>query len=297
LNHQSVNPALDAKVFTKTVAEYWWTGTQQANDNTRVWVTNAGGGIGNHPKSETVSAGGTKKIHTRAVRDINVPSSISNHFTDNGDGTITDHLTTLVWQRNPNTNAITWEQALSYAESLNLADSSDWRLPNIKELHSIHDESVVNPGINTNFFPDIGVKKYWSSTSLPNQTSKAWYLDTQFGITTYDFKTKTNYVICVRGGNQNTITANYNLKQNPSSIQVYPNPVKSEIVIEFNNGNIEDSSQIELVNQIGEIVYKKEINLNTNSIRINTELLSNGLYYVLLTGKHLFQSHKLMIEK
>ncbi len=296
LIHQNANPALDPAAFTKTGAEYWWTNARQANDNTRVWVTNAGGGIGNHPKSETISAGGTKKIHVRAVRDINIPASVSNHFTDNGDGTITDHLTNLVWQKNPNPNAINWEQALTYAESLNLADSSDWRLPNIKELHSLHDESTVNPGVNTNFFPAIGVKKYWSSTSLPNQTTKAWYLDTQFGITTYDFKTSPLYVICVRGGSQKTITATHESNHNPSSIVIYPNPASLEIVILINTFDTNNYNQIALANQIGEVVYKKEINSIIKIHHINTQNLSNGFYYIQLYGNHVFQSHKVMIQ-
>jgi hypothetical protein len=50
------------------------------------FVTNAVGGIGNKPKSETISAGGTSKFHARAVRDITTPTVIPNHFTDNGNG-------------------------------------------------------------------------------------------------------------------------------------------------------------------------------------------------------------------
>jgi hypothetical protein len=48
---------------------------------------------GNKPKSETISAGGTSKFHARAVREITTPTVIPNHFTDNGNGTITDNLT------------------------------------------------------------------------------------------------------------------------------------------------------------------------------------------------------------
>ena len=68
-NFDYTNPALNSTVFVKTVAEYWWTSETQVGDAAKVWVVNAGGGIGNHPKNETVSAGGTKKIHVRAVRN------------------------------------------------------------------------------------------------------------------------------------------------------------------------------------------------------------------------------------
>jgi hypothetical protein len=139
LNHQNINPALNTTYFTNTNADYWWTNTYQAGDNTKVWCTNAGGGIGNKPKSETISAGGTKKFHARVVRDITTPTVISNHFTDNGDGTITDNLTQLIWQKAPNISAVTWENAIAHAENLSLASATDWRLPNLKELQSLND--------------------------------------------------------------------------------------------------------------------------------------------------------------
>lgn len=199
LNHQTTNPAVDIKVFTKTNAEYWWSINKQSNDNTKVWCTNAGGGIGNHPKSETISAGGTKKFHARAVRDINLPSTLKSHFTDNGNGTITDNLTNLIWQKITYSDSLTWEQALAYSDSLTYSGFNDWRLPNIKELQSLNDESIINPSIDKTIFTNLGIKKYWSSTTLPNQTAKAWYLHTQFGITTYDNKTARNMIICVRG--------------------------------------------------------------------------------------------------
>ena len=74
LNHDKANPAIDTNYFTHTLAEYWWSNQRQANDSTKVWVTNAGGGVGNHPKTETISAGGIKRFHARAVRDVVAPN-------------------------------------------------------------------------------------------------------------------------------------------------------------------------------------------------------------------------------
>jgi hypothetical protein len=196
LNMQNVNPAINTTYFTNTGAEYWWTSVRQANDTNKIWCTNAGGGIGNHPRTETISAGGNKKFHVRAVRDVVSPSTIPNHYTDNNNGTITDNLTNLVWQKIPSTIAQTWEQAITMAENLSLGGFTDWRLPNIKELQSLNDETVIAPSVTSPYFQNLGVKKYWSSTTLPNQIAKAWYWDTQYGITTYDTKTNTNYVIC-----------------------------------------------------------------------------------------------------
>ncbi len=273
LNHQYANPAMDATVFTTTLAEYWWTSIGQANDTTKIWVTNAGGGIGNHPKSETISAGGTKKFHVRAVRDITPPPTISAHFIDNGNGTITDNLTNLIWQKAPNTDTLTWEQALNYADTLSLNAFTDWRLPNIKELQSINDESIVNSSVSNTFFPAIGINKYWSSTTLPNQTPKAWYLSTLFGITTYDLKTFRHYVLCVRGNQSTTVGIN---EAEISSKVVYPNPFIAFIKIKSDNSN----ETYEITNSLGQIIYSGK-----NIEQQNFSTLTNGIYFLKVADK------------
>lgn len=277
LNHQNNNPAMNTTFFTTSDAQYWWTNTYQTGDNTKVWCTNAGGGIGNKPKSETISAGGTFKYHVRAVRDNFVPTTIVNHFTDNGNGTITDNLTQLVWQKAPNTAVLTWENALAYAENLSLASATDWRLPNIKELQSLNDESVTNPSANTTFFPTIGVHNYWSSTSLPNQTTKSWYWNTQFGITTYDTKTNSNYVLCVRGNPATLAVNSLDLKPKNS---VYPNPFSSKITIENTSGN----ETYQLYNEIGQKIFTGK-NIGNEDF----SGLQNGMYLLEVNGETTFK--------
>ncbi len=274
LNHQYANPSLDATVFTTTGAEYWWTRIRQANDTNKVWATNAGGGIGNHPKTETISAGGTKKFHVRAVRDLNTPQQIPNHFTDNSDGTVTDNLTGLIWQKSPFADTLTWEEALNYADTLSLNGLTDWRLPNIKELQSINDESRINPSLNTAYFNTGNAKKYWSSTTLPNQTSKAWYLFTQFGITTYDTKTAKHYTICLRGNGTSTTGLN-EIAQEPS-VTVYPNPFHSFIYLKSIPGN----QYCELTNSMGQLLYS-----GTSVEMQNFSSLLSGVYFLKVNGQ------------
>jgi len=277
LNLQNNNPALDILYFTKTAAEYWWTSNQQANDATKIWVTNAGGGIGNHQKTETISAGGTKKFHVRAVRDVTTPTVIPNHFTDNGNGTITDHLTNLVWQKEPNTNAVSWENALLYANNLILENDSDWRMPNIKELQSLNDEGFVSPSVNTNIFSNMGVKKYWSSTTQQNQVANAWYWNTQFGITTYDPKINTNFIICVRTKTSNSPTKIKAIESTKTEFIVYPNPFTHKIEIK----NLKANSIIEINNLLGKSVYKGIYNEN-----MDFSYLKNGLYFLTILSNN-----------
>jgi len=169
-----INPAVNTAYFTKTAAEYWWTGETRADDATRVWVVNAGGGTGAHPKSETVSAGGSKKIHVRAVRDPFTTQFPVDHFTDKGDGTIKDNYTGLTWQKLQSSNTMTWEEVLSYASGLTLAGKADWRVPNIKELQSLNDEKLTKPSFNKSWFPGISSGNFWSSTTLIQTTTRAW---------------------------------------------------------------------------------------------------------------------------
>lgn len=200
LNHgQARPPALDTKAFTQTPAEYWWTADVRADDASRIWVTNAGGGIGPHPRDETRSAGGEKLIHTRCVRTgINVKRLVP-ALRANGDGTVTDLNNGLVWQQQLS-DPMSWEEAIAWAERLEAAGHSDWRLPNVKELQSINDESVTAPSLSRSAFPGAPAAESWSSTTLYNRPERAWTVDFTLGIASYRDKTDKLRVRCVRGG-------------------------------------------------------------------------------------------------
>jgi hypothetical protein len=81
-----------------------------------------------------------KLFYVRCVRGN--PAYGINDFVDNGDGTITDHATGLMWARDDSGVGMSWESALAWIETINAANHlghDDWRLPNIKELQSIVD--------------------------------------------------------------------------------------------------------------------------------------------------------------
>ena len=209
--HGAINPALNTNFFTANSAGYWWSRDQQVGNASNIWVVNAGGGIGNHPKSETYSASGSNKyFHVRCVRGIVAPSKASpqRHFVDNGNGTVTDSDTGLTWQQAEITSRTNWEGALQYAAALTLGGQTDWRLPNIKELQSINDETLVAPSISTTYFPGATASRYWSSTSMHGTTNEAWFLDCQYGVASYAEKTTNLWVRCVRGGTTN-ITSSF----------------------------------------------------------------------------------------
>lgn len=109
-----------------------------------------------------------------------------NSFVDNGDSTITDNATGLMWMKNDSQTGMTWEEALSYAENLNYAGHPDWRLPDIKELQSILDytrstgttnSAAIDPLFNaTSIINEAGQLDYgcfWTSTTHSNLSSVA----------------------------------------------------------------------------------------------------------------------------
>ncbi len=56
---------------------------------------------------------------------------------DNGDGTVTDTNTGLIWEQNHHDTKIEYYEAESYCEELVLGSLSEWRLPTISELFSL----------------------------------------------------------------------------------------------------------------------------------------------------------------
>jgi hypothetical protein len=129
--------------------------------------------------------------------------AIATHYTINGDGTVTDNVTGLMWQQEDDDIARTWGSAIAYCENLVVPPStySDWRLPTNKELRSIIDKSLWNPAIDTTAFPNTNASYYWSSTTYKDDTAEAWYVTFSYGgVFSHGKSGNKNYVRCVRGG-------------------------------------------------------------------------------------------------
>ncbi|MEI6207109.1 MAG: DUF1566 domain-containing protein [Desulfuromonadales bacterium] len=123
-------------------------------------------------------------------------------LTDNGNGTVTDSKTGLVWQQGEGGSMTSWDNALTYCEGLSLGGQNDWRLPNIKELKSLIDYARYSPAIDQTYFPNAVVSYYWSSTTYAYGTRGAWGVYFFDGSVDNEYKdnSTSNYVRCVRGG-------------------------------------------------------------------------------------------------
>ena len=163
---------IDAQTWSST--EY--VGKTMQNDATVFGVNFIDGRIKGYPKYNPRS-GTANSMYFRMVRGNTEYGT--NNFVDNGNGTISDLVTGLMWQQADDGVARDWEETLAYAESLNLGDNDDWRLPNAKELQSIVDytrspQTTSSPAIDPIFQtteiddPDGNPGQYpffWTSTS------------------------------------------------------------------------------------------------------------------------------------
>ena len=142
-------------------------------------------------------------------------------FTDEGDQTVADNLTGLIWAKDgnvmmtrdpgfdtdstPGDGAVNWQHALDYIKKLNQENylgHNDWRLPNLKEL-----ESLVSAGqsdnanrLNSQGYYNVQGNYYWSSSTYANYTSFAWLVTMCDGYLDIYNKSKYYYVWPVRAG-------------------------------------------------------------------------------------------------
>jgi hypothetical protein len=137
-------------------------------------------------------------------KDVAAGAPHPESYTDNGDGTVTDDLTGLMWQQQVPATAYAWTPALAYCPSLTLGDHDDWRLPSLIELVSIVDAGVWSPSINSNTFPgtpwNSDAAWFWSSTPAASSTSSAWSVEFYYGCPKDGDVTNTFSVRCVRQG-------------------------------------------------------------------------------------------------
>lgn len=134
---------------------------------------------------------------------------------DNGDGTVSDTHTGLMWQQESVATTMDWEAALTYCETLALPVNSaytDWHLPDTQELQSLVDYSGQNPtAINSNFFPGTADYDYWTSTTYNNYGNYVWTVHFGDGRITFLEKSAPAYVRAVRWQNDAEVGHQYKI--------------------------------------------------------------------------------------
>jgi hypothetical protein len=145
-------------------------------------------------------------------------------FTDNGDGTVTDNATGLMWEKlsddgtiHDKDNTYSWPDAFKKVSTLNgssFAGYGDWRLPNRFELETLLNlganypatypafSTKCSPGCKITACSCTAAANYWSSTTFVAADSNAWFVAFWGGFVDYFGFTKAdrNFVRAVRGG-------------------------------------------------------------------------------------------------
>ena len=155
---------IDSQYATSTK----YVSTTMRNNETLFGVNFADGRIKGYP---IVSPRGEKKYFVHYVRGN--PAYGKNRFRDNADGTVTDEATGLTWTKSDSGKGMDWRSALKYAEDLELAGYTDWRLPNAKELHSIVDYSRSPDTADS-----AAIDPIFDATEIKNEDEKkdfGWY--------------------------------------------------------------------------------------------------------------------------
>lgn len=177
--------------------------------------------------STSTGEGGPKGQDGELQKGVELPDS---RFTDNGNGTVTDNLTGLMWLQDAtcikthyltfdndgssgDDGMVTWFHALDFVAGINAgtyslcgAGHSDWRLPQVRELFALIDFDTVRYFhlllVFVNVYEGIQEGSYWwTSTTEAESPALAWAVNIGGGILGYPQpKTSSRHVWPVRGG-------------------------------------------------------------------------------------------------
>jgi hypothetical protein len=177
---------IDSQWATSTI----YVGTTMGGDETMFGVNFADGRIKGYGLSDP--QGGEKTffaIHVRGDFDYGV-----NSFLDNGDGTVSDAATGLMWQQGDSTEGMEWSESLDYCTDLDTGGHDDWRLPDAKELQGIvdytrspstTDSAAIDAVFTASTIADEGdgadYGHYWTGTTHASAASGANAVYVAFG--------------------------------------------------------------------------------------------------------------------
>ncbi len=255
-----------------------------------------------------------------------------NSFVDNGDGTISDLATGLMWQKSDDGEARNWEDALSYSANLELAGYDDWRLPDAKQLQSIVDYSRPAPAIDTVFGTMDDEGWFWSSTTFYEHPRDAMYVafgravnyrgidvhgagalrsdpksgdpdEYPFGRgPQHDEVRIYNYVRCVRSEGATNIGDDRSSIQRPDQISIsqnYPNPFNANTIIRYSIPSA-SAVAIDIYDILGykvETLIQAKQQAGYHQIVWNADLVPSGMYFYRIKAGGYTETRKMVVLK
>ena len=126
-------------------------------------------------------------------------TALAGRYTYPAAGTVYDTKTKLTWQQTAPSATYAWADAKTYCAGVGATlGGTGWRLPTMKELQTIVDESRSIPSIDPTAFPGAPAADFWSSSPVAGSPSLAWYVNFSLGFSNYGGMTFAGDVRCVR---------------------------------------------------------------------------------------------------
>ena len=291
------NPSIDTNYFPYTItSQFQWYWTSHLNVDPDV---NTGGGSSTsnyfawaYGSAESRTRSGTGGVivgdtaRGNYVRLVSSSAAVASHFsdysddryTDNGDGTISDSQTGLMWSKcsygqtynGGNTNADglicegsafgNWQQAFAWAADSTDHGYNDWRLPNVKELGSIVDFGSAKPAINQSIFPNTTSGAYWSSTPFQANDTQSIHIGFQAG----------DYGLSDRISNLSLRLVRDDIKT-PRILTVN---ISDDNII----GSLDDFANISVSGTTNDVEADQEITLVINTTTVYAEIKEDGSF-------------------
>ena len=175
------NPSIDTSGFPGARSDWYWTSDSYAASANAAWVV-------------VFSSGATDlhvKVNNRRFRLVNGPLQPPASLRINGDGTVADGVSGLVWDRcewgasgaacdGGTSTSLDWSAARAAVRSANEArhkGHADWRLPTRAELESLVSVTRANPALDPDAFPKSTAAPVWTDTPSAGAPASAWFVD------------------------------------------------------------------------------------------------------------------------
>ena len=205
-------PVIDMVFFPHTSTQFYWSADSDAGDPESAWGIGFSFGYdyayfksdygrirlvhdrGNRVQTQAPASAVDPRCHvapilasTQSSGDKATQNGLaSSIFSANGDGTVTDTRSGLMWMRCAVGQH--WQGGLCQGEAelrpyaffrrlvtqWHYAGHADWRIPSVTELDTITELSCQDPAINPVLFPNSTSDSYWSATPFVSDDDRQW---------------------------------------------------------------------------------------------------------------------------
>lgn len=182
-------PSIDSVAFPETPSEWFWTSSTLAANPEEAWYIYFDNGFSKFILAEDFP------YRVRCVRSDPPPAPSARYRIEAA--TVVDNKTGLVWERGFTTTGRPWDAARAYCAQLSVA-GGNWRLPSMRELQSLVDETRFDPAIDPAAFPDTPGVEFWTGSPVSGAPGSAWRVSFANGYT-YDATVGLDYLArCVK---------------------------------------------------------------------------------------------------